>query len=195
MRQLYKALMGREADSGGLNHWVGLLESGTTREAALNSFASSNEYRELCSAAGIGLGSKIKEPEYGTQQYGPCAVCGEKSKVVQFVERMYTECLKRSAESGGLTYWSKELCNHTKTGKSLLDAFFLSEEIRKKNLSNEEYVRRIYKAMLNRDPDSGGLNYWVGELNKGKQATAVIAGFVDSKEFTNICDEYGIVRK
>ena len=195
VRQMYKAMVDREADSGGLQYWVNLLNTGTTRQAALNSFASSQEYRDLCNNAGFELGNKIGVPKYGTQQYGPCSVCGKKSKVVQFVERMYTECLKRAAESGGLNYWSKELCNHTKTGKTLLNNFFLSQEIKNKNLSNEEYVRRIYRAMLNRDPDSGGLAYWAGRMNKGESAVVVIAGFVDSAEFTKICQDYGIQRK
>ena len=196
VKQIYPALMGREADAGGLAYWVGQLDSGKmNRESLLNSFASSAEYKNLCNNAGIELGAARKVPKYGVLPYGPCAVCGEKTKVVQFVERMYTECLKRSAESGGLNYWSKELCNHTKTGKSMLDFFFLSKEIKQQNLSNEEYVKRIYRAMLNREPDSGGLDFWAGELNKGKQATAVIAGFVNSEEFTKICQDYGIHRK
>ena len=197
VRQLYSALMGRDpaSDPSGVKYWISVLDKGTTREALLNSFTSSAEYKKLCAEAGIELGSGITVPKYGTQQYGPCIVCGEKSKVVQFVERMYTECLKRAAESSGLTYWSKELCNHTKSGKTLLDNFFLSNEIKNKNLSNEEYVRRIYRAMLNRDPDSGGLEYWKGRLDKGDSPTAVIAGFVDSAEFTKICQDYGIQRK
>ena len=195
VRQIYPALMGREPDAGGLNYWVGELDKGMKREELLNNFASSQEYRDLCSRAGFELGPKIEVPEYGTQPYGPCAVCGEKTKVVQFVERMYTECLKRAAESGGLNYWSKELCNHTKTGMTLLNNFFLSKEIQNKNLSNEEYVRRVYRAMLNRDPDSGGLSYWAGRLDKGDSATVIIAGFVDSNEFKKICEDYGIQRK
>ena len=195
VRQIYPALMGREPDTGGLAYWVSVLDKGTTREALLNRFASGTEYQNLCQAAGFEFGPKIDEPEYGTQQYGPCAVCGSKSKVVQFVERMYTECMKRTADSGGLAYWSKGLCAHTATGKTILYNFFLSKEIQNMGLSNQEYVRRIYKTMLDRDPDSGGLNYWTGRLDSGASPTAVINGFIDSKEFTKICDDYGIVRK
>ena len=108
---------------------------------------------------------------------------------------MYTECLGRSAESGGLKYWSEALCNHTQTAKSLLHNFFLSQEIKNKNLSNEEYVRRIYKAMMNRSPDSGGLKYWKERLDNGDSPTAVINSFIDSSEFTQICNDYGINRK
>ena len=196
VRQIYPALMNRTPDSGGLNYWMGQLDSGAmSREALLNSFASGNEYKNLCDQAGFDIGRPAPVPKYGTQQYGPCSVCGKKSKVVQFVERMYTECLGRSAESGGLKYWSEGLCKHTQTAKSLLHNFFLSQEMKNKNLSNEEYVRRIYKAMLNRSPDSGGLKYWKERLDKGESPTVVINSFIDSSEFKKICDDYGIQRK
>ena len=134
-------------------------------------------------------------PKYGTQQYGPCAVCGKKSKVVQFVERMYTDCLGRAAETGGLKYWSEALCRHTQTAKSLLHNFFLSKEMKDKYLTNEEYVWRIYRAMLNRDPDPSGLQYWKGRLDKGESPAVVINGFIDSSEFVKLCNDYGIQRK
>ena len=108
---------------------------------------------------------------------------------------MYTECLKRAADASGLAYWSKGLYEQTITGKAILNSFFLSPEIKNKNLSSREYVTRIYKVMLNRSPDSGGLEYWAGRLDNGASPAAVIGGFVDSAEFTRICREYGIKRK
>ena len=196
VKQIYPALMGREPDAGGLAYWVGQLDSGRmNRESLLNSFTSSAEYKNLCTEAGIELGATMKVPEYGVLPYGPCAVCGNETKVVQFAERMYTVCLGRAAETGGLAYWSKGLYEQTITGKSILENFFLSSEIQGKNLTNREYVRRIYKAMLDRDPDGSGWDYWEGRLNSGASPTAVIAGFIDSNEFTGICDDYGIKRK
>ena len=196
VRQIYPALMGRNPDTDGFNFWVGQLDSGKmSREALLNSFASTNEYKDLCDKAGFALGQTMTVPKYGTQQYGPCAVCGKKSKVVQFVERMYTDCLGRAAETGGLKYWSEALCRHTQTAKSLLHNFFLSKEMKDKYLTNEEYVWRIYRAMLNRDPDPSGLQYWKGRLDKGESPTVVIDGFIDSSEFVKLCSDYGIQRK
>ena len=192
VRQIYPALLNREPDSDGLNYWVGKLNKGMKREELLNRFASSTEYRDLCNNAGFELGPKIRVPDYGRQPYGPCAVCGNETKVVQFAERMYTVCLDRTAETGGLAFWSKGLYEQTITGKSILENFFLSSEIQGKNLTNREYVRRIYKAMLDRDPDGSGWDYWEGRLNSGASPTAVIAGFIDSNEFTGICSEYGI---
>ena len=203
VRQLYLALMGRDpaADPNGVKYWTSILDKGTSRETLLNSFTSSAEYRKLCADAGIEIGSTISDMTYGgikgigTKPYGPCAVCGEETKVVQFAERMYTVCLGRAAEPGGLAYWSKGLYEKTITGKSILNSFFLSSEIKGKNLTNKEYVRRIYKVMLDREPDQSGWNYWTGRLDSGSSPTAVIAGFIDSNEFTGICNDYGIQRK
>ena len=203
VRQLYLALMGRDpaADPSGVNYWTGVLDKGTTREALLNKFTSTSEYKKLCADAGIELGNTISDTTYkgkegiGTKPYGPCAVCGSRTKIVQFAEMMYTECLKRAADTSGLAYWSRGLYEQTITGKAILENFFLSSEIQNKHLSSREYVTRIYKVMLNRSPDSGGLNYWVGRLDSGSSPTAVIAGFIDSQEFTKICSDYGIRRK
>ena len=195
VKQIYPALMGREPDDEGLAYWGGELDKGMKRETLLNSFTSSNEYKKLCAEAGIELGSKLNVPQYGRQPLGPCAVCGEETKVVQFAERMYTVCLGRAAEPDGLAFWCKGLYEQTITGKSILNFFFLSNEIKGKNLSNQEYVRRIYKVMLDRDPDQSGWDYWTGRLDSGSSPTAVIAGFIDSQEFTKICSDYGIRRK
>ena len=201
VEQIYPALMGREPDAGGLAYWTGVLDKGTTREALLNSFASSAEYKNLCAEAGFDLGEPIRDTDYGakkgvgTKPYGPCELCGEETKVVQFAERMYTVCLGRDAEKKGLAYWSKGLYEQTITGKSILNSFFISSEMKGKNLPNKEYVRRIYKVMLDREPDESGLNYWTGRLDNGSSPGTVIEGFIDSNEFRQICSNYGILRK
>jgi hypothetical protein len=43
---------------------------------------------------------------------------------------------------------------------------------------------RIYKAAFNRQPDNGGLKYWVGRMDAGTNVTDVAAGFIASAEFT-----------
>ena len=195
VRQLYPALMGRAADGSGLNYWAGRLGSGTSREQLLNEFTSSAEYKQLCTEAGVERGAKIGVPKYGVQPYGACAVCGEKTKVVQFVERAYRECMGREADSGGLKFWSKNLYEHTATGKSLVRYFVLSSEMKGKNLSNTEYIKVVYRVMLGREADHGGIDYWRSQMEKGKKIEDIINGFVDSNEFKGICSDYGIQRK
>ena len=46
-----------------------------------------------------------------------------------------------------------------------------------------DFVTRLYKVCLKRDPDEGGLNYWVGELKDKKETgVAVASGFIFSAE-------------
>jgi hypothetical protein len=45
---------------------------------------------------------------------------------------------------------------------------------------------RIYKAAFDRTPDSGGLGYWVAQMDKGMDLSEVSARFVDSKEFRDL---------
>lgn len=48
--------------------------------------------------------------------------------------------------------------------------------------------------MMDRNMDAGGLNYWLNQLAGHKSRKDVFGDFVYSKEFTNICNSYGIVR-
>ena len=195
VRKLYEALMNRFPDNNGREYWTAALDNGTKREELLNKFASCAEYRELCKEAGIELGTKINIPKYGTQSYDFCPNCGKQSKLMEFVDRMYRDCLNRRSDKGGLVYWSKGLAERTITAKKLLVFFFLSAEVKSKNLPNREYVRRIYKAMLNREPDVNGSNYWTNRLDKGDSPATIINGFINSKEFQQVCENYGIIRK
>lgn len=45
---------------------------------------------------------------------------------------------------------------------------------------------RIYKAAFNRTPDSGGLGYWIGQMDLGMDLIEVSARFIDSKEFRDL---------
>ena len=66
------------------------------------------------------------------------------------------------------------------------------KNMRKKNKGTSEVVTDCYNAMLNRDPDNSGKNYWNNRLNVGMTSRAVLTGFVGSKEFKNLCNKYGI---
>ena len=109
--------------------------------------------------------------------------------------RAYRECMGREADSGGLKFWSKNLYEHTATGKSLVRYFVLSSEMKGKNLSNTEYIKVVYRVMLGREADNGGINYWRSQMENGKKIEDIINGFVDSNEFKGICSDYGIQRK
>ena len=51
----------------------------------------------------------------------------------------------------------------------------------------EGFVTRLYAKVLNRNPDAGGLKYWMNAISSGKQSVLNVAtnGFFHSKEFLN----------
>ena len=56
VKRLYLTFMGREFDQSGLDYWVGLLNSGKSREDVIKGFASCNEFTEICNSYGINKG-------------------------------------------------------------------------------------------------------------------------------------------
>ena len=57
VRQLYRAMMGREADAAGLANWIKQLDTGVmTREKVFEGFVDSNEFSRRCKRSGIDLG-------------------------------------------------------------------------------------------------------------------------------------------
>ena len=45
---------------------------------------------------------------------------------------------------------------------------------------------RIYKAAFDREPDSGGLGYWIAQMDNGMDMVEVAARFIDSNEFRTL---------
>ena len=56
---------------------------------------------------------------------------------------------------------------------------------------NYFFIQEFVKYLL-RKPDTKGLNYWVNKLSSGKSRNDILAGFVDSKEFQDLCASYGV---
>lgn len=50
---LYRAFFNREPDAGGFSNWLGLLNSGYSRQFVLAGFVNSDEFKKLCSTYGI----------------------------------------------------------------------------------------------------------------------------------------------
>ena len=62
------------------------------------------------------------------------------------------------------------------------------------NYSNEEYINRMYKTFMGRDPEPEGKAYWLDLLSKGTSRDEVFNYFSTCKEFTEICQSYAITR-
>ena len=175
---LYKTFFGRDPETEGLNYWVGQLDSGSmSRQRVANGFIYSQEWADKCAEYGIRSGGDIK----------PSGDIKPTSLTYGFVERMYNKALGRDYDSEGREYWASQLANYNLTGGQLGIQFFLSDEMNKKGISNEEFVKRLYLTFMDREGETDGFNYWVGQLNGGASRSSVVYGFTRSAEFVEKC--------
>ena len=114
--------------------------------------------------------------------------------VEQFVSRLLTIILERPYTSAGLEYWANELKTGKRTGANVASSIFFSPEIVSKSISNGDFVDRLTKGLMGRDPSVAGRKYWVDRLNAGWPREDVFADFVHSLEFSKFCSDAGIER-
>ncbi len=181
---LYKTFFDRESDDDGKAGWVKAIDSGAkTRAEVVNDFIESVEWCNVCATYGVKSGALYHKATIASKN------------ATDFATRLYTCCLARDPEEGGLLYWSLALTNLDETGCSAAKQFFTSEEFVKFRLKDNEYIRRLYTTFMDREPAASEVTYWIGELQAKRQTRrSILAFFGQSEEFTKICKQYGIDR-
>ncbi len=99
--------------------------------------------------------------------------------------RMYQAAFDRTPDATGLGFWISMMDNGV-TRQDVAAAFVNSPEFQQlygASPTNEELVTRMYKNVLHRAPDSGGIAFWLNVLdNKLATVPAVLAAFSESPE-------------
>ena len=181
---LYKTFFGREADEAGRNYWLEQLATGTMdRVTVANGFIFSQEWADTCASYGIRSGGDLK----------PQGKIAPTDLTYAFVERMYTTAMCRGYDEEGRQYWAGELANFNITGEQVGASFFLSAEMEGYNLSDQEFLNRLYATFMNREADADGSAYWLGVMASGTPRADIVYGFTRSPEFTDKCVEARIL--
>ena len=115
-----------------------------------------------------------------------------KSDTQAFVTKFYNIFLDRDPDSPGLESWTNNLISGEISGADMAFDFVFSGEFIIKNVSDEEYVKIMYKAFFNREPDDFEYNQWFEALGNGSSRYSVLVDFIDSEEFRNLCEAYNI---
>lgn len=180
---LYRTMFGRSSDNDGKQYWLSCLENGASREYVYYGFAESEEFSNLCNSFGVDRGS------VALSQYRDRNV-----QATGFIARLYTKMLGRKFDDEGLEYWCKKYLTKENTIEEIASHGFLhSDELTSLNLSDTEFVTRMYETFLNREPEEAGLNDWVGRLERGEVTRdTLVFGFTNSQEFRNLKAEYNL---
>lgn len=110
----------------------------------------------------------------------------ESSGLASSAARLYGAALGRAPDVIGLGYWTSRL----EGGESLSDiavGFLTAPEFaaRYGNPDARGFVTLLYENVLDRAPDSGGMDYWLGQLGAGQSRAQVLTGFSESAEYIN----------
>ena len=181
LKILYRTFFDREPDSQGLQAWANVLDEGLSRLHVFKGFAESDEFTQVCREYGITRGSvALTAPR------------DQNEGVTKFLVRCYRLCLGREADEDGLNAWCTQILTGANTAKEAAWGFVFSDEFKEKNLSDQEFVKMLYRVFMDREADAGGLNDWIRVLESGQSREHVFNGFADSPEFQEICREYEI---
>ncbi len=114
--------------------------------------------------------------------------------ISRFVTRLYDYCFNRCPDARGFNNWTTWLKTKEKTATDVVRDFFNSKEMNGLNLSDDEFIERCYLVMMDRPSDAAGKKSWKEKLENGVSRMYVVKGFIDSQEFTKVCNNYKVVK-
>ena len=76
--------------------------------------------------------------------------------------------------------------NDELTPVQVAKSILVSPEMDLRSLSDNDFVRVAYLAMMNREPDDNGMAGWIELLNSGGTRTDVVTRMGKSEEFKKI---------
>jgi alpha-tubulin suppressor-like RCC1 family protein len=111
---------------------------------------------------------------------------GERSLVAHY----FSSILGREPDAPGKAYWEAEAARVQALGADLNEVwyamtmgFFNSTEYLAFNRNNGEFITDLYRTFLNRDPDTGGRDYWLWLISQGLTREVILVDFMFSPEF------------
>ena len=83
------------------------------------------------------------------------------------VAKLYVATFNRAPDAAGLAYWTND---SGLTLSGIAQSFFDQPEtltLYPAETTNASFITSVYENLFNRQPDTAGLNYWEGELDRG----------------------------
>ncbi len=159
--RLYRAVFGRIPDGGGFEFWVERYRNGESLVAIAAAFADAPEF---------------------------AARYGEDPTDAELVDALYRNTLGRAGDAGGVDFWLGRRADGMTVAELLVSFADSPENIDRTGTRAplsvaEGRVLRLYRAMLGRAPDAGGLGFWVGQYHAGVSLLEIARRFAGEPEF------------
>lgn len=162
--RLYRAVFGRIPDAGGFDFWL-------------------NRYREGEPLSDI-AGEFAASPEFANR-------FGEDPTDEELIAALYQNTLGRAGDAGGVAFWLDRRATGMSTAELLIAFADSPENIERTGTRTPVTVPvgrvlRVYRAVLGREPDAGGLAFWVGQYNDGLSLADMAEQFTLQPEFESL---------
>jgi hypothetical protein len=106
--------------------------------------------------------------------------CQDQAAVTLLVGRLYQQVLRRIASAGELAWWMQDIMTWCALEEAV-ESFFDSLEYLSVPRTLADHVTVLYRALFAREPDTGGLAWWVDDL--AGQLTTLEDDMMASPEF------------
>ena len=198
VQTVFRNLLGRTVDPGGLAYWTGVLDSGVPRSTVSWALVNSTEYRanvisgmyrtflnRNTDTAGLNYwvgqvanGMTFEQFQsllLGSDEYFGLAAKG-KGNNTDFVKSMYKDLLGRAVDTNGLNYFVSLLAGGTQRAQVVGAIVYSTEHL---NITVDGY----YVKFLNRHVDPSGEAYWVSQLQAGARDESIASLIIGSNEY------------
>jgi hypothetical protein len=200
---LYRYILERNADAGGLASWTSRLNNGASRTSVAQGIWKSAEhftqeitafYETILSRPpdANGLANWVAALENGTPEEQVAIGFLDSPEFLSkgdkyFIDQMYTAILGRPAEPAGEASWLAQLGDDSSGNPTGQPGALSHMQILKDIVYSTESLTRLingnYQVCLGRIADPQGLNNWLNALQQGNLFGAVAEGFLASTEF------------
>lgn len=115
----------------------------------------------------------------------------------KFLDEVYTSVLNRESDDSK-AYWNDKILNGGIGILDFLNQILNQDELTNLKISSKELVGKIYKLLMDREPDEEGFDYWLKKLGDNPtndQKLALINSMAGSEEFLSKINGLGLLLK
>lgn len=192
---VYRAVLGRDPQTGELQSWAGQLDGGLSRNVFVSSLDHGSEYfatiirpayqeylGRAADAAGLAYWTGQMQSRLTDQQLEADFIASDEffrqagGTDVGWVDSLYQHLLGRPTDAAGIAWWTAALA-HGESRSQV--AFGFADSV-------ERATQRIiddYSQYLARQPDAAEIAYWLGQFEHGATNENLITGFLAADEY------------
>ena len=115
----------------------------------------------------------------------------EKTAVKSLIESVYESLLLRNPKSSEINKNLTDFMNQKISFTNFIVNIVSSNEFKNTNISDDEFIDKIYKIILNRVPDNDGKKFWIDEIKKHSR-TDILKQMLKANEYVRRMKEINI---